>query len=143
MYFKALNLLKVRKFSVFFEFSIRTSAYLGIAVYWDLADSAQVHQAHCPRHKTSVSHSIFPLSADALEEKSDLQVFLILRLPVPKRDLEKNNSVTTGYGLKISNSFFRLGMARIVFSSFCKSRKVVWNQSELKNRATNGLASFH
>ena len=35
---------KVRKFSGFFEFSISTSAYLGIGVYGDLADSAKVHQ---------------------------------------------------------------------------------------------------
>ena len=33
----------------------------------------------------------FRLSADALEEKSDLQVFWILRLPVPKRDHEGKN----------------------------------------------------
>ena len=35
---------RVRKFSGFFEFSIGTSAYLGIGVYGDLADSAKVHQ---------------------------------------------------------------------------------------------------
>ena len=35
---------KVRKFSGFLKISISTSAYLGIGVYGDLADSAKVHQ---------------------------------------------------------------------------------------------------
>ena len=64
----------------------------------------------------------FQLSADALEEKSDLQVFWILILPGLKRDLEKG---FCHYGVKISKSFFGLRPARIVFSSFCRSRKVV------------------
>ena len=79
----------------------------------------------------------FRLSADALEEKSDLQVFWILMVPIPKRDLEKKIG---HYGVKISKSFFRLGTTTIVFSSFCRSRKVVWDQSELKNHVGNGLA---
>jgi hypothetical protein len=44
------------------------------------------------------------------------------------------------YGVKISKSVFRLGPTRIVFSSFCRSRKVVWDQSELKNHVGIGLA---
>ena len=43
----------------------------------------------------------FPLSADALEEKSDLQVFWILRLPGLKRDLEKKKSATMGSKFQI------------------------------------------
>ena len=38
----------------------------------------------------------FRLSADALEEKSDLQVFWILMVPGLKRDLEKKKSATMG-----------------------------------------------
>ena len=46
----------------------------------------------------------FPLSADAFEEKSDLQVFWILRLPGTKRDLEKKKSATMGS--KFQSHFF-------------------------------------
>ena len=46
----------------------------------------------------------FPLSADGLEEKSDLQVFWILRLPGLKRDLEKKKSATMGS--KFQSHFF-------------------------------------
>ena len=35
---------KVRKFSGYVEILLSTSAYLGIGVYGDLADSARVHQ---------------------------------------------------------------------------------------------------
>ena len=43
----------------------------------------------------------FPLSADAFEEKSDLQVFWILRLPGTKRDLEKKNRPLWGQNFKV------------------------------------------
>ena len=43
----------------------------------------------------------FPLSADALEEKSDLQVFWILILPGPRRDLEKKNRPLWGQNFKL------------------------------------------
>ena len=43
----------------------------------------------------------FRLSADALEEKSDLQVFWILMVPVPKRDLEKKNRPLWGQNFKV------------------------------------------
>ena len=43
----------------------------------------------------------FPLSADALEEKSDLQVFLNLILPRVKRDLEKKNRPLWGQNFKV------------------------------------------
>ena len=49
----------------------------------------------------------FPLSADALEEKSDLQVFWILMVPGPKRDLEKKKSATMGS--KFQSRFFDWG----------------------------------
>ena len=42
-----------------------------------------------------------PLSADALEEKSDLQVFWILILPGPKRNLEKTNRPLWGQNSKV------------------------------------------
>ena len=42
-----------------------------------------------------------PLSADALEEKSDQQVFWILILPGPKRDLEKKNRPLWGQNFKV------------------------------------------
>ena len=45
-----------------------------------------------------------PLLADALEEKSDQQVFWILRLPGLKLDLEKKNSATMGS--KFRSHFF-------------------------------------
>ena len=80
----------------------------------------------------------FRLLADALEEKSDLQVFWILILGDLKRDLEKKK--IGHYGVKISKSFYSLRSPSIVFSSFCRSRKVVWDQSELKNRVGIGLA---
>ena len=43
----------------------------------------------------------FRLSADALEEKSDLQVFWILMVPGPKRDLEKKNRPLWGQNFKV------------------------------------------
>ena len=43
---------RVRKLSVFFEFSIGASAYLGSRVYWDLADSAKVHQLERTSRRT-------------------------------------------------------------------------------------------
>ena len=49
----------------------------------------------------------FRLSADALEEKSDLQVFWILMVPGPKRDLEKKKSATMGS--KFQSHFFDWG----------------------------------
>ena len=51
----------------------------------------------------------FRLSADALEEKSDLQVFWILILPGRKRDLEKKKSATMGS--KFQSRFFDWGQA--------------------------------
>ena len=43
----------------------------------------------------------FPLLADALEEKSDQQVFWILILPGRKRDLEKKNRPLWGQNFKV------------------------------------------
>ena len=51
----------------------------------------------------------FRLSADALEEKSDVQVFWILRLPGLKRDLEKKKSATMGS--KFQSHFLGWGRA--------------------------------
>ena len=65
----------------------------------------------------------FRLSADALEEKSDLQVFWILRLPGPKLDLEEKKSATMGS--KFRGHFFDWG--RLVSCSAASAGPEKWS----------------
>ena len=51
--------------------------------------------------------------------------------PARSKILRKKNRPLWGQNFKV---IFLAVPGRIVFSSFCRSRKVVWNQSELKNR---------
>ena len=88
---------------------------------------------HFTRHKTSISHGNFDF------QRMHSKKSLTYRAPEMWDPRERKIG---HYGVKISKSFFWPRPGSIVFSSFCRSRKVVWNQSELKNRMTNGLASF-
>ena len=132
---------KVRKFSGFFEFSISTSAYLGIGVYGDLADSAKVHQLERTfRGTASLILTRFSTFSGCTRRK--VWPTGLLECETARHQARSREKKIGHYGVKISKSFFWLVPGSIVFSSFCRSRKVVWDQSELKNRMTNGLASF-
>ena len=116
----------VRKFSVFFGFSISTSAYLGIGVYGDLADSAKVHQVERTFRGTA---SLIVTQFSTFSGSTRRKVWPTGLLDSdPARPQARSREKQFGhYGVKISKSFFGLGPTRIVFSSFCRSRKVVWD----------------
>ena len=130
---------KVRKFSGFFEILISTSGYLGIGVYGDLADSAKVHQLERTFRGTA---SPIPTCISTFSGWARRKVWPtgLLDSETARPQARSRENKFGHYGVKISKSFFRLGPTSIVFSSFCRSRKVVWNQSELKNRVTFRLA---
>ena len=83
----------------------------------------------------------FRLSADALEEKSDLQVFWILILPGPKRDLEKKKSVTMGS--KFQSRFS--GWGRPASCSAASAGPEKWSGISQNSKTTwdSGLQSYH
>ena len=130
---------RIRKFSVVSEFSISTSAYLGIGVYGDLADSAKVH--HLERTFRGIKPP-FPTQFSTFSGCARRKVWPtgLLDSETARRKARSREKKIGQYGVKISRSFFWLPPGSIVFSSFCRSRKMVWDQSELKNRVGNGLA---
>ena len=89
----------------------------------------------------------FRLLADALEEKSDLQVFWNVRLPGTKRDLEKKKSATMGS--KFQSHFFDWCRAASCsaasagpekWSGISQNSKIEW-ESGLQSYAVLGLES--
>ena len=130
---------KVRKFSGFLKISISTSAYLGIGVYGDLADSAKVHQLERTFRGTA---SPIPTWISTFSGWTRRKVWPtgLLDSETARHEARSREKKIGHYGVKISKSFFLLVSGSIVFSSFCRSRKVVWDQSELKNHVGIGLA---
>ena len=83
----------------------------------------------------------FRLSADSLEEKSDLQVFWILRLPGLKRDLEKKKSVTMGS--KFQSRFSGCGHPASCSAAFAGPEKWSGISQNSKTTCETGLQSYH
>ena len=83
----------------------------------------------------------FRLSTDALEEKSDLQVFWILMVPGPKRDLEKKKSATMGS--KFQSRFF--GRSRAASCSAASAGPEKWSGISHNSKIVweTGLQSYH
>ena len=125
------NCVQMQKYEnslFFFEFSISTSAYLGSTVYGDPADSAKVHQVERtfrgtkPQLFTQISifsgstrRKVWPTRTGLLDSET------------ARSQARSRGKKIRPYGVKISKSLFRLWTARIVLSSFCRSRKVVWD----------------
>ena len=133
---------KVRKFSGFFEFSISTSAYLGSRVYVDLAYSAKV---------TRLERTFHDIQPSLVNDWSTFSRCTWRKVwptklgsgfwPCRHLYLRKVARYWGKYGVKVSKAFFSKRTTGIVFRSICWSRKVVLDQSELKNSMTNGLAT--